>query len=225
MIDFLWNILTDVWTYFFQTNAPLTIFVSMFIAGSTYHYRQKERTLVQPLVINENARRLLQLQMDLADDTINELHAYLYGLYRHERRLAMEAGGVADGRAYLEMDWQTFMHSLQLWGVVEEIKTEIRKFFRENHLAERSTAEFTIYKDMRKRQIWSRMIKAMNSYWFSGMGIPSRSDIYDVHEDNKDKIFEIIDRVFDEGRDIAIQYRDVADSRKKTWSMSDFIKG
>jgi hypothetical protein len=224
MIDFIWTALTNTFSYFFAQNAPMTIVVLLATVTSTVALRRRERRIIEPLEADKNAKRLLQLQMELTDDKVDQLHAVLYGLYRHERKLRLEQTGVPNPRAHLEMDWQTFMHSLQLWTVVDEIKNEIRRFFRDNHLAEKTDEEFHVYKDLRRGQVWTRMVKAMNVYWFSGMTAPSRSDMFDVHEKNKKVLFEIVDHIFDEGRRIAVQYKKMLDQKdKRSFNISDFM--
>lgn len=223
MTDFIWNALTSIFDYFFQQNAPMTITILVASLTVAISLKRRENRILEPLEADKNAKKLLQLQMEHTDDKADALHAKLYALYRDERRRRLEDAGVPDPRAHLEMDWQVFMHSLQLWNVADEIKNEIRKFFRDNHLAEKNDEQFHVYKDMRLAQVWTRMEKAINIYWFSGMNAPSRSDLEDIHNKNKSDILKIVEEIFDDGRVIACQYKKLLDNNnKKRFSLADF---
>jgi hypothetical protein len=218
MIDFVWNALISIFDYFFAQNAPMTILILVAGIASFHILRTRELRILKPLEAEKNAAGLLKEQMQLVEDNLDDFHATLYGLYRKERKKYV-------GRDSLEMDSDTFMHSLQLWGVQGKIRNEIRRFFRDNHLADKTDSEFHVYKDMRKEHVWSQVVKGINEYWFGGMVEPSRSDMYDIHQENKDKILSIIDKIFDQGRDKAIEYRRALQKNQRRFGPFDIITG
>jgi hypothetical protein len=210
MIDAIWEILVKIFDYFFAINAPMTIMIIGWSGGLWYYLRMREQSILQPLEVAKHKSILIKIQMDMAERILDRLHAMLYGLYRHQRRVALEAQGMTttEARDHLEMDMPTFMHSLQLWGVHGAIRSEIRSFFRDNHLADRTEKDFKDYLNVRKADVWTALVAAMNEYWFSGMTSPSRSDMYDVHEQNQNDILDLVEEIFVEGRRIAIEYQE-----------------
>lgn len=218
MADAIGEIILRIFDYFFSQNAPMTIAMFGITLANVVYLRNKEYSIVLPLKVSKIQAELIKLQMDMAEKYLDSLHAKLYGLYRHQRRIALESQGMTttEARDHLEMDMPTFMHSLQLWGVHGVIRSEIRSFFKDNHLADRDEENFRAYLERRKDDVWTAMVQAMNEYWFSGMTAPSRSDIYDCHEENKKDILLIVEGIFIEGRRMAIEYKDTVDVRKKT---------
>lgn len=223
MIDAIWEILLRIFTYFFAVNAPMTIMILGLGVGLWYYLRVREASILQPLELANHKAQLIKLQMDMAERLLDQLHAKLYGLYRHQRRVALESQGMSttEARDHLEMDMATFMHSLQLWGVHGVIRSEIRSFFRDNHLADRNEADFREYLIRRKSDVWTAMVAAISEYWFSGMVSPSRSDMYDIHEQNQNDILGLIEEIFVLGRKIAIEYHEklTPKVKKKLWGL------
>lgn len=214
MLNTIAYIIKTIFDYLFAQNTPLTIMMFSMAGMMVWYLRKREQQIIGPMEQSKNAAELLKLQMTMVDDSMDELHAYLYGLYRHERKLALQAEGNPDPRGTLEIDWQTFMHSVQLWGVHAIIKNELRKYLRDNHLSDKSEDEFQIYMELRLRNIWARFILAVNEYWFSGMDKPNRSDLYDTHEKNKDQILRIIKDIMIESRRIAIKFKQMKTAKQ-----------
>jgi hypothetical protein len=222
------DVLVSIFDYFFQQNAAMTILVSV-IAGAAYFaywkYKRDDKKrkeeieqehetrvkylidkVITPLSLRDRKNELIKLQMQYADDALDELHGYLYGLYRTSRKEQLEAEGCDTARSELDMDFEVFLHSLILWGVHDRVKSEIRGFFRDNHLASMTDPEFHVYLENRMKRVWTKMVKAIDEYWFGNTSGPNRSDIFDLHDSNKDSILKIIEDVFIEGRATAIKY-------------------
>lgn len=220
MIDFIFEQLGKIFDYFFAVNAPMTIIVLGLTGGLFYYLKSREASIVRPLEIANHQAILLKKQMDNAENPLDELRSKFYGLYRHQRRLGLEKSGmtVDEARFQLDADKDTFLHSLQLRGVHGALRNEIRAYFRENHLADKSEAEFENYIEKRKKQVWTVVVNAMNDYWFPGMIDPSRSDMFDVHEESRDSLLRIVEEIFREGRRIAQDYRaEIASKESRRW--------
>lgn len=222
------EVLVSIFDYFFQQNAGMTVLITV-VAGIGYfaYWKYKrdakkrreeleeehsERVkdlidrVITPLSLRDRKNDLMKLQMEYADDALDEFHGFLYGLYRTARKEQLELEGDIDARGNLDMDFEVFLHSMVLWGVHDRVKSEIRGFFRDNHLASFSEVEFKVYLDNRMKRVWTRMIKAMNEYWFGNTSGPSRSDVFDLHDNNKEAIMKIIEDIFLEGRQVAMRY-------------------
>jgi len=222
MTDAVGHMMTQIFDYFFAQNAPMTIMITLILVGVFVYFRYWATLVLRPLRISEAKSELIKRQMDMAEAPLDRLRGKLYGLYRHERRLALEAQGmsVTEARDHLDADMHTWMHSLQLRGVHGSLRAEIRKFFRDNHLATRNEEDFRKYLAQRTQDIWAVMVEAMNMYWFSGMTNPSRSDLYDAHEKNQAMVFEIISEILIEGRKLAIEYQaELSTEKKPLWGI------
>jgi hypothetical protein len=209
MWDAVSYIVVQIFDYFFAQNAPMTVMLIGLGAANFMYLSQREKHILVPLKVEKAQSELIKRQMDMAEYPLEKLHSKLFGLYRHERRMALEAQGMSttEARDHLEMDMHTFMHSLQLWGVHGVIRSKVRQFFKENHLADKDDNEFKVYLERRKKDVWNAIVQAMNEYWFGGMTAPSRSDMYDCHEKNQDDIMRILEEIFIEGRVMAIKYQ------------------
>jgi hypothetical protein len=206
MIDIFVTIALRIFDYFISQNAPMTIAI-VIGCGSLYLYLNKrERMILEPIEQSKYAADLMKLQMNMLDDSLDRLHSVLYSIYRAVRKRMMEEDGDDKARDNLEYDTFVFMHSLQLWGVQGAIKNEVRRFFRENHLASMDEDKFNAYLTFRTDQMWTKLIQVIDEYWFSGMVRPNRSDLYDIHEKERDRIMSVIRDILTAGRKIAIEY-------------------
>lgn len=217
-MDYLLKILYNIFEYFFKLNAPMTAMVVALTGTLVMYLKSRESSIVRPLEVSHHQQTLLKKQMDNSEGPLEEARAKLYGIYRHERRLGLEKTGLTtdEARFRLDNDIETHTHALQLKGVHGVLRNEIRTFFRDNHLADKSETEFEAYVEKRKKQMWTVLVETMSEHWFSGMTDPSRSDLFDVHEVNKDAIFRIMEDIFREGRQIAVKYQESM-GQKRSW--------
>lgn len=225
MADVIWTAITNTMDYFFDQNAPMTVVIVIMGVSSYLFLKQWRHHVLRPLEDSANTSALLKLQMQIVEDSLDEFHETMYDIYKRARESYLARDASPDNVVVLEMDMQTFMHSLELWGVQGVVENEIRKFFRDNHLAEKTEAEFEIYKDMRKRHLWNRMVKTLNRYWFGGHTNPTRAELATIHLERKEDILATIDEIFIEGRRLAIDFQNAQKKKKKVFSIGDFNGG
>ena len=180
----------------------MTILLTLIFAliGGIYFFvfrmlPQRNCLLLAPYIIKE--------QMDGADEYLEEMENEMLSIYLRMRKNAKN--GCTSG---LIMDEETKRFQVLSKFLLYKTKALIRYFFRENHLAEMTEAEFNTHVSDRADLILRRLRELYNMWYISGDS-PTAEEFYDVFLiDYKHKMKNKITDLFREGRIISQKFQD-----------------
>lgn len=212
MFEILGSLLTILYKTTLDKYPGTTILMSLIfiLIGGIYYFvfrmlPQRHCLLLAPYIIKE--------QMDGADEYLDEMENEMLSIYLKLRKEAKN--GCTSG---LIMDEETKRFQVLSKFLLYKTKALIRYFFRENHLAEMSEAEFNTHISDRAELIMRRLRELYNMWYIPGDS-PTAEEFYDTFlTDYKHKMKNKLMDLFREGRIVSQKFQDKKFKRK-------FVKG
>ena len=141
---------------------------------------------------------LVRDQMNYAEERMDAIEAILLPVFLRELRKVK--GGDRDGlvTTHEAVDYRNCLSILR-----EKLLTVARVMFRENHLAEKTEADFHAYVQA-KKQLFTRRATAVLNDIFPPETDPSREDVYEANKEVERELDAEVEALIREGRRIAI---------------------
>lgn len=202
MIEFIGSLIVMLYQTTLDKYPGMTIIISLLflLIGGMYYFifcKLPDRTylMLTPFVVKE--------QMDSADEYLDEIENDMLSIYLRMRKDAKN--GCMTG---LIMDEETKRFQVLSKFLLHKTKSLIRYFFRENHLAEMSEADFNRHISDRADLIMRRLRELYNMWYISGDS-PTAEEFYETFlTDYKLRMKNKLQELFREGREIAKQFQD-----------------
>jgi hypothetical protein len=202
MIEFIGSLIVMLYQTTLDKYPGMTIIISLLflLIGGMYYFifcKLPDRTylMLTPFVVKE--------QMDSADEYLDEIENDMLSIYLRMRKDAKN--GCTTG---LIMDEETKRFQVLSKFLLHKTKSLIRYFFRENHLAEMSEADFNRHISDRADLIMRRLREMYNMWYISGES-PTAEEFYETFlTDYKLRMKNKLQELFREGREIAKQFQD-----------------
>lgn len=202
MIEFIGSLIVMLYQTTLDKYPGMTIIISLLflLIGGMYYFifcKLPDRTylMLTPFVVKE--------QMDSADEYLDEIENDMLSIYLRMRKDAKN--GCTTG---LIMDEETKRFQVLSKFLLHKTKSLIRYFFRENHLAEMSEADFNRHISDRADLIMRRLRELYNMWYISGDS-PTAEEFYETFlTDYKLRMKNKLQELFREGREIAKQFQD-----------------
>lgn len=201
MLEFIGSLLVLLYKTTLDKYPGMTIIISLIflLIGGIYYFifcKLPGRThlLLTPFIVKE--------QMDSADEYLDEIENDMLSIYLRMRKDAKQ--GCTAG---LIMDEETKRFQVLSKFLLYKMKSLIRNFFRENHLAEMSEVEFNRHISDRADLIMRRLREMYNMWYISGDS-PTAEEFYETFlSDYKLKMKNKLQDIFREGREISKQFQ------------------
>jgi hypothetical protein len=202
MIEFIGSLIVMLYQTTLDKYPGMTIIISLLflLIGGMYYFifcKLPDRTylMLTPFVVKE--------QMDSADEYLDEIENDMLSIYLRMRKDAKN--GCTTG---LIMDEETKRFQVLSKFLLHKTKSLVRYFFRENHLAEMSEADFNRHISDRADLIMRRLREMYNMWYISGES-PTAEEFYETFlTDYKLRMKNKLQELFREGREIAKQFQD-----------------
>ena len=202
MLEVLGSLLVLLYKTTLDKYPGTTILMSLIflLLGGIYYFvfrtlPQRHCLLLAPYIIKE--------QMDGADEYLEEMENEMLSIYLKMRKDAKN--GCTSG---LIMDEETKRFQVLSKFLLYKMKALIRYFFRENHLADMTEAEFNVHISDRADLIMRRLRELYNMWYISGDS-PTAEEFYDTFlTDYKHKMKNKLMDLFREGRIVAQKFQD-----------------
>jgi len=162
--------------------------------------KESKKKPVMCLHVRAGSCELIRLQMEVSEVYIQKV---VFAAFSHYLDMRKERTGED---IILATDIESACYNLTLFKVSEGVKDEIRNFFRANHLAEMTDAEFELYIRTRTDQIILTMTELLDKLYFPGCD-PSRKELYEYNQEKLMPIFHhAMEACLREGRRLAIKF-------------------
>lgn len=180
----------------------LTVIMSLLflLIGGIYYFVFCKLPLRSPMFF---APYIVKEQMDNADEFLEEIENDMLSIYLKMRKDAKD--GYTAG---LILDDETRRFQVLSKFLIYKMKSLIRYFFRENHLAEMSEAEFNRHISDRSDLIMRRLRELYNMWYISGES-PTVEEFYDTFlTDYRHKMKNKLMEMFRVSREISQKFQD-----------------
>lgn len=202
MLEFIGSLIVMLYQTTLDKYPGMTIIISLLflLIGGMYYFifcKLPDRTylMLTPFVVKE--------QMDSADEYLDEIENDMLSIYLRMRKDAKN--GCTTG---LIMDEETKRFQVLSKFLLHKTKSLVRYFFRENHLAEMSEADFNRHISDRADLIMRRLREMYNMWYISGDS-PTAEEFYETFlTDYKLRMKNKLQELFREGREISKQFQD-----------------
>ena len=202
MLEVIGSLLVLLYKTTLEKYPGLTIILSLMflLIGGVYYFifyklPQKNCYFLAPFIVKE--------QMDGADEYLDEIENDMLSIYLKMRKEAKQ--GCTAG---LIMDEETKRFQVLSKFLLYKMKGLIRYFFRENHLAEMSEADFNRHIIDRADLIMRRLREMYNMWYISGDS-PTAEEFYETFlSDYKLKMKNKLQDIFREGREVSKKFQD-----------------
>lgn len=147
------------------------------------------------------ACELVRLQMEAAEKVISKKKAEAYSQYLSIRKIKL------GGKGSLAKDQDSLHYKSVIYQVADGVKDYVRYFFRENHLAEMSDAEFELHIEKRAETIITEARELLELLYYS----ESEPDIIELYDYNKKHLVpslkDGVKEAFRTGRKLALKFK------------------
>lgn len=202
MLEFIGPLLVLLYKTTLEKYPGLTVVISLLflLLGGLYYFVFCKLPLRSPLLF---APYIVKEQMDNADEFLEEIENDMLSIYLKMRKDAK--AGCSTG---LIFDDETRRFQVLSKFLGYKMKSLIRYFFRENHLAEMPETEFNRHISERSDLIMRRLRETYNMWYISGDS-PTSEEFYDVFlTDYRHKMKNKLQEMFREGREISKKFQD-----------------
>ena len=208
MFEILESLLVILYKTTLEKYPGLTVIMSLvfLLIGGIYYFVFCKLPLRSPMFF---APFIVKEQMDNADEFLEEIENDMLSIY-----LRMRKDGRGGCTAGLILDDETRRFQVLSKFLIYKMKGLIRYFFRENHLAEMTEAEFNRHISDRSDLIMRRLRELYNMWYISGES-PTAEEFYETFlSDYKHKMKNKLMEMFREGREVSQKFQDKKFKRK-----------